>query len=177
MNLQNQQTLCVGLQQAWEALNDTELLRAVIPGCESITPLAPDSFDITLVAAIGPVRAKFKGELRLADLDPPHSYTLHFEGRGGAAGHGKGSATVRLEAVSAQETILHYSASASIGGKIAQVGSRLVDAAAQKMAGEFFDKFGAALAARYNPSDAAPASEEKSSGKWGWLLGRRVTPE
>jgi carbon monoxide dehydrogenase subunit G len=156
MQLVNQQTLPVSQAQAWEALNDISLLQSAIPGCEAITPAGPDQYEVLVTAAIGPVKAKFKGKLRLADIHPPQSYTLHFEGQGGAAGHGKGSAEVRLEVVSARQTILHYSANASVGGKIAQIGSRLVDMAAQKMANDFFTTFNVKLQERYAASIEAP---------------------
>ena len=110
------------------------------------------------MAAVGPVKAKFKGKLKLENLQPPHSYTLQFEGQGGAAGHGKGSAEVSLTPVSEQVTQLTYKAKASVGGKLAQIGSRLVDMAAQKMAGEFFAAFTAKLEERHaKPVEAAPA--------------------
>ena len=102
-----------------------------------------------ITAAIGPVKAKFKGKLQLEDLQPPTSYQLRFEGQGGAAGHGKGTATVRLESTGPRSTVLHYTAKATVGGKIAQLGSRLVDMAAQKMATEFFETFNAKLQERY----------------------------
>jgi carbon monoxide dehydrogenase subunit G len=108
------------------------------------------------MAAVGPVKARFKGKLRLEDLQPPTSYTMRFEGQGGAAGHGKGSAQVRLESVSARETLLYYSANASVGGKLAQIGSRLVDMAAQKMASDFFTTFTAKLSERYGVAAAPP---------------------
>ena len=115
-----------------------------------------------MVAAIGPVKAKFKGKLQLENLQPPNSYTLRFEGQGGAAGHGKGHADIKLESSGARETVLHYSAHASVGGKIAQIGSRLVDMAAQKMATEFFEAFNRALQQKYGvaaePEAAAPAA-------------------
>ena len=130
------------------------LLQASIPGCESITPTGDNQYDVAIMAAVGPVKARFKGKLRLQDLQPPTSYTMHFEGQGGPAGHGKGSAQVRLESVGARETVLHYSANASVGGKLAQIGSRLVDMAAQKMANDFFATFNAKLSERYG---AAPA--------------------
>ena len=141
MQLSNQQALPVSQQQAWEALNDVSLLQASIPGCESITASGDNQYDVAITAAVGPVKARFKGKLRLQDLQPPTSYTMHFEGQGGAAGHGKGSAQVRLEPVGARETVLHYSANASVGGKLAQIGSRLVDAAARKVADDFFKNF------------------------------------
>lgn len=157
MQLTNQQTLAVSQAQAWEALNDISLLQAAIPGCESITPTGDNQYEALVVAAIGPVKAKFKGKLKLDNLQPPTSYTLAFEGQGGAAGHGKGTAEVRLEAVNERETVLHYTAHASVGGKIAQLGSRLVDMAAQKMATEFFESFNTQLQARY-PAPVAPAA-------------------
>lgn len=168
MELTSQQSLPVNQQQAWEALNDVGLLLAAIPGCESITATGDHEYEVAIMAAVGPVKARFKGKLRLADLQPPTSYSMHFEGQGGAAGHGKGSAQVRLESVSARETLLHYTAQASVGGKIAQIGSRLVDMAAQKMAGEFFANFNARLAERYGVAPApAPAA---AAGLWARVL-------
>ena len=95
MQLTNQQILPVSQAQAWEALNDTTLLQQAIPGCEGLTPLAENQYEVLITAAIGPVKAKFKGRLQLEDLQPPTSYQLRFEGQGGAAGHGKGSAEIR----------------------------------------------------------------------------------
>jgi carbon monoxide dehydrogenase subunit G len=162
MELTSQQALPVSQSQAWEALNDTAMLQAAIPGCESITPGAePNHYEVAIMAAIGPVKARFKGKLRLEDLQPPTSYTLYFEGQGGQAGHGKGQAAVRLEPNGPGETVLHYTATASVGGKIAQIGSRLVDMAAQKMATDFFSNFTAALVEKYGPTPApVPAVAE-----------------
>ena len=157
MQLTNQQTLPVTQAQAWEALNDIALLQSAIPGCESITPTGEHQYEALIMAAIGPVRARFKGKLQLESLLPPTSYTLRFEGQGGAAGHGKGHADIRLESIGPRETVLHYTAHASVGGKMAQIGSRLVDMAAQKMATEFFASFNARLQERY--AVAAPAVE------------------
>ncbi|MEO8298425.1 MAG: carbon monoxide dehydrogenase subunit G [Burkholderiales bacterium] len=169
MQLSNQQTLPVNQAQAWEALNDTSLLQAAIPGCESLTAIGENEYEMAVVAAIGPVKAKFKGKMKLVDLVPPTSYTIHFEGQGGAAGHGKGSAEVRLEAAGDTETVLHYTAQASVGGKIAQIGSRLIDMAAAKLAGEFFEKFTAALVARHAPPPAEGEGEGETAEKKGWL--------
>ena len=173
MELTNQQTLPVGQAQAWEALNDISLLQQAIPGCEGITATGENQYEVLVTAAIGPVKAKFKGKLQLENITPPTSYTLRFEGQGGAAGHGKGTADIRLEAVNARQTILHYTAHATVGGKIAQIGSRLIDMAAQKMAREFFEKFTAVLVERQTP---APAEGEATAGadaeggeKKGWL--------
>jgi len=148
MLLTNEQILPVSQEQAWAALNDPQALQACIPGCESLIATGPDEFDMTLLVAVGPVKAKFKGKLRLADQKPPDSYTLHFEGQGLGAGHGKGSAQVRLETRGDNETALIYSASASVGGKIAQVGARLVDMTANKMAASFFTAFSEHLRSR-----------------------------
>jgi hypothetical protein len=170
MELTSQQTLPVAQHLAWDALNDTAMLQASIPGCESITPTEPNQFDVAVTAAIGPVKAKFKGKLRLEDITPPTSYTIYFEGQGGAAGHGKGSATVRLESKGPHETLLHYTATASVGGKIAQVGSRLVDMAAQKMAGEFFANFTQALVDKHGvPTPAEEAAPAVAAGQSGVL--------
>ncbi|MDO9285038.1 MAG: carbon monoxide dehydrogenase subunit G [Aquabacterium sp.] len=159
MQLTNQQTLPVTQAQAWEALNDITLLQSAIPGCEGITPTAEHQYEVLITAAIGPVKAKFKGKLQLENLQPPTSYTLRFEGQGGAAGHGKGHADIRLEPTGANTTVLHYTAHATVGGKIAQIGSRLVDMAAQKMATEFFETFNAKLQERYAVVvPAAPAA-------------------
>lgn len=168
MELTSQQTLPVTQQQAWEALNDIGLLQASIPGCESITAAGDNQYEVAIMAAVGPVKARFKGKLRLEDLVPPTSYTMHFEGQGGAAGHGKGSAQVRLEPVSARETLLHYTAQASVGGKIAQIGSRLVDMAAQKMAGDFFATFNAKLAERYGVAPVSAAAA--APGLWARVM-------
>lgn len=169
MEITQQQALPVAQAQAWEALNDIALLQAAIPGCEAITPTGEHQYELALMAAVGPVKARFKGRLQLENLQPPHSYTLRFEGQGGAAGHGKGTAEIRLEPDGAARTLLHYTARASVGGKIAQIGSRLVDLAAQKMAAEFFANFEALLRQRYGEPPAAPA-EAAAAGTG--LLGR-----
>ncbi len=164
MQLTDQQTLPVAQAQAWEALNDITLLQAAIPGCEGITPTGEHQYEVLVLAAIGPVKAKFKGKLQLDNLQPPNAYTIRFEGQGGAAGHGKGHADIRLEAAGPQSTILHYTAHATVGGKIAQIGSRLVDMAAQKMATEFFESFNARLQERYAVAAPAPAEAAAPQG-------------
>jgi carbon monoxide dehydrogenase subunit G len=162
MQLTSQQALPVPQDVAWQALNDIELLRESIPGCESITATGENEYEATVVAAVGPVKAKFKGRLRLTDLQPPDAYTIQFDGQGGAAGHGKGSAQVRLAPAGPNATDLHYTVNASVGGKIAQVGSRLVDMAAQKIANDFFANFTAKLRERHAPAAvAAPAPAQQ----------------
>lgn len=174
MQLASEQTLPVSQQQAWDALNNVDILQRSIPGCSSLTEVEPQQYEILITASVGPVKAKFKGKLKLLDLNPPNAYRIEFEGQGGAAGHGKGSAAVRLEATSAQRCVLHYEATASVGGKIAQIGQRLVDMAAQKMAAEFFSNFEAQLVVLH-PGTAEIAIDEKPAEiriwtrLWNWL--------
>ncbi|AXF06602.1 hypothetical protein C8K18_1217 [Paraburkholderia sp. GV068] len=143
MELTETHTLPVSQQRTWDALNDTEVLRACIPGCESIDPDGENAYLVALSAAVGPVKARFKGRMQLTDIDAPTSYNIVFEGQGGAAGFAKGNARVVLEADGDAATKLSYTASAQVGGKLAQIGSRLVDGAARKIAGEFFKRFSA----------------------------------
>ncbi|MCY1226877.1 Carbon monoxide dehydrogenase subunit G (CoxG) [compost metagenome] len=140
MEMNQSQRLPIPQQVAWEALNDTELLKQCIPGCESIEPDGDNAYQLALTAAVGPVKARFKGRMALEDIQAPDSYTIRFDGQGGAAGFGKGSAQVRLEP-DGDETVLTYTVNAHVGGKIAQIGSRLVDAAARKLADTFFARF------------------------------------
>ncbi|NYT67009.1 CoxG family protein [Pusillimonas noertemannii] len=158
MQLTNEQTLSAPLQQVWDALNDTAILQACIPGCETLTLVEANRYELQILAAIGPVKARFKGKLQLSDLQPPKSYTIQFEGQGGAAGHGKGAATVLLKPQDPDTTILHYTATATVGGKIAQIGQRLVDMAAQRMAAEFFSNFEKALQPVGEPLQSVQAS-------------------
>ena len=175
MELTSQQTLPVAQAQAWEALNDISLLKECIPGCDGITATGEHQYEVLITAAIGPVKAKFKGRLQLENLQPPDSYTLRFDGQGGAAGHGKGTAEVRLEPTGPRSTVLHYTAHATVGGKIAQLGSRLVDMAAQKMATDFFTTFNTKLQARYQvapeplPAVLAPPPQGIVARLLAWL--------
>ena len=175
MELTSQQTLPVAQAQAWEALNDISLLKECIPGCDGITATGENQYEVLITAAIGPVKAKFKGKLQLENLQPPNSYTLRFDGQGGAAGHGKGTAEVKLESTGPRSTVLHYTAHATVGGKIAQLGSRLVDMAAQKMATEFFQTFNAKLQERYQvapepvPAVVAPVPQGAIGKLLAWL--------
>jgi len=154
MEMKGEQLIPSGQQRVWEALNDPEVLRACIPGCESIEKVSDTEFKITMTAAVGPVKARFNSKLLLSDLNPPTSYALAFEGSGGAAGFGKGGATVTLKPEGAA-TRLEYAAKASVGGKLAQVGSRLIDGVAQKMTEDFFARFNRTVAA--GAAGAAPA--------------------
>ncbi|HEX3380482.1 MAG TPA: carbon monoxide dehydrogenase subunit G [Paraburkholderia sp.] len=155
MDLSETHTLPVAQQQTWDALNDTEILRACVPGCESIDPDGENAYLVVLSAAVGPVKARFKGRMQLTDIDAPNSYTIVFEGQGGVAGFAKGNAQVTLEADGDATTKLSYTANAQVGGKLAQIGSRLVDGAARKIAGEFFRRFSAQLSGDNGAEQAA----------------------
>jgi len=148
LELMGERTLPVSREIAWQALNDTESLKSAVPGCESIVASGENAFDVAVNAAIGPVKARFKGKLELADVQAPESYTIRFDLQGGAAGFSRGDARVKLEPVDASTTRMTYVVNASIGGKIAQIGSRLVDAASATMADRFFTTFAADLAAK-----------------------------
>ena len=135
-------------QAVWAGLNDPETLKQSIEGVDELTKTSDTEFQATVVAKVGPVKAKFKGKITLSDLDPPNGYTITGEGQGGAAGFAKGGATVRLEDAGGGATLLKYEAHAQIGGKLAQIGSRLVDGAARKMADEFFTAFAGVVEAK-----------------------------
>jgi uncharacterized protein len=142
MELIGQQTIAASQQATWDALNNPEVLKQCITGCESVELTGESQYLAKMAVKIGPVNAKFTGKLQLSDVVAPHSYTIHFDGQGGVAGFGKGSAKVALSP-QGDTTLLDYSANAQIGGKLAQIGSRLVDAAAKKIADEFFTRFNA----------------------------------
>ncbi len=145
MEMSGEQLIPATQQQTWDALNDPEILKACVPGCESITKTGENEYLVLMTARIGPVSAKFKGKLALSDLNPPNSYSIAFEGQGGVAGFGKGGAQVQL-APEGNNTKLIYQVKANVGGKLAQIGSRLVDAAAKKLSEEFFAAFNAKVA-------------------------------
>ena len=140
MEMSGEQLIPATQQQTWDALNDPAMLKQCVPGCESIDPLGENQYQVLMVARVGPVSAKFKGKLTLSDVKPPDSYSIAFEGQGGPAGFAKGGAHVRLTP-EAEKTKLSYDVKASVGGKLAQIGSRLIDAAAKKVADDFFRNF------------------------------------
>ena len=129
----------------WAKLNDADTLKASIPGCEQLTMLSPTEFEAVAVNKIGPVKARFKGKVRLSDLDPPNGYRISGEGDGGVAGFAKGGATIALSPSDSGGTRLAYHVDAQIGGKLAQLGQRLVNGAAKKMADQFFENFAGAV--------------------------------
>jgi carbon monoxide dehydrogenase subunit G len=163
MQLTGQRTLPVDRTTAWAALNDVELLKSAVPGCETFEAVAPNTYSVGINAAIGPVKTRFTGTLTLADVQAPESTTIKFDMRGAAAGFSRGEAKVRLQALDADRTEMRYDVNASIGGKLAQFGSRVVDAAAATMADKFFETFVAELAARH------PASAIETRRPPGWL--------
>ncbi|HEY5897636.1 MAG TPA: carbon monoxide dehydrogenase subunit G [Burkholderiales bacterium] len=140
MEMSGEQLISAPQQTVWDALNNPDVLKACVPGCESIERTADNEYLVLMVARVGPVSAKFKGKLALSDIRAPNSYAISFEGQGGAAGFAKGGAQVRL-APETTKTRLSYDVKASVGGKLAQIGSRLVDAAAKKVADDFFRNF------------------------------------
>ena len=152
MELKGERLIPAPIHKTWDALNNPEVLKACIAGCESLERVGDDGFQALMAVRVGPVSAKFKGNLKMTNMQPPHSYTINFDGQGGVAGFGKGSADVSLVEES-QQTRLSYVARAQVGGKLAQVGSRLIDAAAGKIAEDFFKAFEVALV----PADAAAA--------------------
>ena len=127
----------------WTGLNDPEILRQAIPGCENLEKTSETTMAAKVVLKVGPIKAKFDGAVELQNLNPPHSYTIAGEGKGGIAGFAKGSADVALAEDGPDATILTYTVKAEVGGKIAQLGSRLIDSTSKKLAGEFFSRFSA----------------------------------
>jgi hypothetical protein len=152
----------------WTALNDVEVLRQSIPGCQWIEKISDTEMNAKVTLKVGPVKATFNGKVTLSDLDPPNGYTITGEGSGGAAGFAKGSAAVRL-VDNGGATDLNYEVKAQIGGKLAQLGARLIDATAKKLAGEFFEKFGDAVAP---PTEADAATSERKKGWFRSMIGR-----
>lgn len=133
-------------ETVWAALNDPDILRRCIPGCQSLEMSSPTEMIATVVLKVGPVKATFSGKVTLTDIEAPNGYRIIGEGAGGVAGFAKGGATVRLEEESPGVTILHYEADAQIGGKLAQLGSRLIDSTSRKLAANFFESFAAVVA-------------------------------
>jgi carbon monoxide dehydrogenase subunit G len=140
MDMSGEYRIPADRETVWKALNDPEVLKQCIPGCDSLEKTSDSSFEAKVTAKVGPVKAKFGGEVELSDMNPPVSYKISGQGKGGAAGFAKGGAEVNLEE-EGDETILRYEVNATVGGKLAQIGSRLVDSTARKMADQFFGKF------------------------------------
>ena len=171
MELKGEYRISASRERVWEALNDPEILKKSIPGCSALEVVGDNSFAATVTAKVGPVKANFQGQVTLSDIDPPNGYTIQGEGKGGPAGFAKGGAKVTLEP-DGDGSLLRYEVEANVGGKLAQIGSRLIDGTAKKLSGEFFDTFaklaeeeekgdetGTALAA----TDALPVNVDKDN--------------
>jgi len=139
--VEGEERIAAPIEKVWKALNDPAVLQATIPGCQNLEMKSPTEMAATVVLKIGPIKATFQGEVVLKNLDPPNSYTIQGEGKGGIAGFAKGGADVTLTADGAEATILKYAAKADVGGKIAQLGSRLIESTSKKLAGQFFSTF------------------------------------
>ncbi|NBB47755.1 carbon monoxide dehydrogenase [Rhizobium sp. CRIBSB] len=164
MDMNGSQRIEASREAVYAGLNDVDILRQCIPGCDSIEKTSETEMVAKVTLRIGPVKASFAGTVTLSDLDPPNGYTISGEGSGGMAGFAKGGANVTLEP-DGDATILHYVVKAEIGGKLAQMGSRLIDSTAKKLAGDFFAKFGEVVG---KPSDVETPPEEQAASK-GWM--------
>lgn len=182
MEMQASRLLAVTQQQAWDALNSPEVLRACVPGCDKLELVEENKYAVGMALKIGPVSAKFSGKIALSDINPPHSYTLSFDGQGGVAGFGKGSAKVHLWPQAAGGCELNYNVQAQVGGKVAQLGQRLIDGAAKSMAEDFFKRFDEEMQRLYPALPAAESAMVKPKNAlatnksglnlpaWGWAL-------
>ena len=157
MEMQGSRQLAVTQQQAWDALNDPAVLKVCIPGCDKVEATGENQYAIAMALKIGPVSAKFTGKITLSDIQPPESYKLSFDGQGGVAGFGKGSAAVTLTPNDAG-CELAYTVQASVGGKVAQLGQRLIDGAAKSMAEDFFKRFDQQMQRQHPEAYAAQAA-------------------
>jgi carbon monoxide dehydrogenase subunit G len=201
MELQGERLIPATVDQTWAALNDPAVLKACIAGCESVERTGDDAFSAVVALKVGPVSARFKGNLKMTNITPPTGYTINFDGQGGVAGFGKGSADVSLTPEAGPgpaQTRLKYNARATVGGKMAQIGSRLIDATAGKITEDFFKAFEAHLQAAYaapigveaaadprvagsvastdpaGPASGAPGPNNADMKKLGWLIGAVV---
>lgn len=175
MEMQASRTLAVSQQQAWEALNDPEVLKLCIPGCDKVEPTGDNQYAVAMALKIGPVSAKFAGKITLSDIVPPESYNIAFDGSGGVAGFGKGNAQVKLvplavDGVGQASCELHYTVHATVGGKIAQLGQRLIDGAAKTMAEDFFKRFDNEMQRRF------PRAEVPQAGASDAVQAEAITP-
>jgi len=162
MEILGSQIIPASQQAVWDALNSPDVLKKCLPGCESVERVSPDLFKVVITAAIGPLKAKFNGTLQVTEANPPASCVLVFEGQGGAVGFGKGTSSVTLKQLE-NGTELTYSAQAHVGGKLAQIGSRLIDSVAKKMSDDFFKAFNSELGGNTAPAAQQNASTSSSS--------------
>jgi uncharacterized protein len=157
MKMAGEQHIAASRQRVWEALNDPEVLRQCIPGCQSLDKEADDRFSAVAEVKIGPIGARFKGNVSLSDLDPPNGYTIAGQGNGGIAGSAKGSAKVRLSDAAGGGTTVSYDVDADVGGRMAQLGGPIIDATAKQLAAKFFSKFGEVVSGQAVAAEAPAA--------------------
>ena len=168
MNLSDTKTINADRETVFAALLNPEVLKACVPGCQEMSGSPESGFEATVVQKVGPVKATFKGEVQLSDVNSPASLTITGEGKGGAAGFAKGGAGVRLEA-DGDQTILHYDVEAKVGGKLAQLGSRIIDGFAKKMADQFFSNFQEAVGGPAEGAQADAETEAEPAKSKGWF--------
>lgn len=150
MQMNDSRRIPASREKVWAALNDPKILKQCIPGCQSLEVTAPNEMTATVVFKVGPVKATFGGKVTLSDIDAPNGYRISGEGSGGVAGFAKGGATVKLAEEGSDATVLSYEVDAQIGGKLAQLGSRLIDSTAKKLASQFFESFGEVVGSKAN---------------------------
>lgn len=160
MKMTGEERIAAPREAVYAALNDPEILKAAIPGCKELNKLSDTEMEAKVGLAVGPVKATFTGAVTLTDLDPPNGYRIVGEGKGGAAGFAKGGASVRLEDDGTGGTVLHYDVDADVGGKLAQLGSRLIDSTAKKLAKQFFETFGTLVGGAQGEAGAAQGEPE-----------------
>ncbi|MEI5680820.1 carbon monoxide dehydrogenase subunit G [Mesorhizobium sp. CCNWLW179-1] len=164
MEMSGQQLIPTTKEEVWAALNDAEVLKVCIPGCQELTKSSETEMSAVAIMKVGPVKARFQGAVSLSDLDPPNGYKITGEGQGGVAGFAKGVAVVKLS-VADGGTLLDYTVDAQIGGKLSQLGGRLIDVTAKQMAGQFFKRFAEEIQARQNPQAAGTAEAGSASAQ------------
>jgi uncharacterized protein len=162
MKMNGSQVIDAPRGTVWRGLNDPQVLQACIPGCDKIESSSPTQMKATVVVKVGPVKASFAGEVTLSELNAPESYRISGKGQGGFAGFAEGGATVQLTALSPTQTQMDYTVDAQIGGKLAMLGSRLIDSTAQSLAGQFFTKFASLMKAE---AEADSATNPKAAAK------------
>ncbi|MCX7865148.1 MAG: carbon monoxide dehydrogenase subunit G [Novosphingobium sp.] len=155
MQMKGEQRIAASQERVWEALNDPEVLKACIPGCQSLEREGENAFNAVAEVRIGPIGARFKGKVQLSDIDAPNGYTITGQGNGGVAGSAKGSAKVRLSA-DGSGTVITYDVDAEVGGRMAQLGGPIIDATARQLASKFFERFGELVGAAEAPAVSAP---------------------
>ncbi len=176
MDMSGERRIAASRKTVWAALNDVGILKQCIPGCETLTKQSPTDMTARVKLHVGPVKAIFNGKVKLTDLDPPNGYRISGEGSGGVAGYAKGSADVRL-ADDGAGTLMRYDVKADVGGKLAQLGGRLIDSTAKKLADEFFEKFTAIVGGAPAGASVSSAAPSKKRGWFKRWFGRGAKAE